>query len=147
MKEMIYGYDRKKEILYKGEYHGRKFAIVSMGIHPNAYVELKEKEVQKSKSYDDYDLDVHGGFTYLGNAHWDEEDKLTYIGWDYAHYGDFSGVYLQDKDYYWRNSGKEWTTQEIFEEVKSVIEQFEKAEWVDVSEPHFILKIKDNDEE
>lgn len=142
MKEMIYSYNREKEILYKGEYCGRKFAIVSMGVHPNAYVELKQKELEKSKSYDDYDLDVHCGFTYIGDAHWDENDKHTYIGWDYAHYGDFSGVYLQDNDFYWHNNDRKWTTQEIFEEVKSVIEQFEKAEWVDVSEPHYKLQIK-----
>ena len=142
MKEMIYGYDREKEILYKGEYRGRKFAIVSMGIHPNAYVELKEKEVQKSKSYDDYDLDVHGGFTYLGNAHWDEEDKLTYIGWDYAHYGDYSGLWeeFHPINFY----ARKWTTEEIFREVKNVIEQFKKAKWIKGVKDNYTLKIEED---
>ena len=143
MKEMIYQKKRIQEILHSGEYKGRKFTIMSLGCHPTAYVELKPAELEKSKSYNDYDLDVHGGFTYLNNAYWDETDKSTYIGWDYAHCDDFSGSYLDDDFYYWKHNTRQYTTQEIFDEVKSVIDQFEKAKWIDVSEPHFNLVIEE----
>ena len=52
--------------------------------------------------------------------------------------------------YYTPNNGSmyftsiRYTTEEIFEDVKSVIDQFEKAGWVDISEPHFVLKIKED---
>ena len=35
-----------------------------------------------------------------------------------------------------------WTTEEIFEHVKECIDEFEIAEWVDVSKPHFVLKVQ-----
>ena len=144
MKEMKYQRDEIKEILYSGEYLGRKFVILNLGTHPTAYVELKPKELEKSENYSDYDLEVHYGFTYLDKAHWDNEDTLTYIGWDYAHCGDYSGIYT-DNDGAWVYNLKRWTTQEIFDEVKYVIRQFEDAKWVDCSEPHYILKNKSED--
>lgn len=143
MKEMVYEKDRKQEILLSGIMYGRKFTIMNLGTHPTAYVELKPEEVNRSNSYNDYDLDVHGGFTYLDKAYWDEEDKSQYIGWDYSHWNDFCGYYIND-NYYSNKDLKKWTSQEIFEEVKSVIEQFGRAEWVDMSEPHYVFKIKDN---
>lgn len=132
LKEMKYQKDRKMEIIGKGEINGRKWFILNLGHHPTAYVELKQEELEKSKKYDDYNLDVHGGFTFLGNPYWDEEDKSTYIGWDYAHCDDFCGICL---DEFWDNTyflscDKQWTIKEIFEEVKQVIKQFDTAKWV-----------------
>lgn len=130
LKEMIYQKESKREIIGKGEISGRKWFILDLGTHPTAYVELKQEELEKSKNYDDYQLDVHCGFTFLGNLYCDE--KTTYIGWDYAHCYDFSGIYLDGlySDYFMREN-KQWTTKEIFEEVKSVIKQFDIAKWVD----------------
>ena len=144
MKEMKCQKYRIIDVLHSGEYKGRKFAILNLGVHPTAYVELKAVEVQKSSNYDDYDLNVHGGFTFLGEAYWNKEDKSKYIGWDYAHCDDFSGIYIDDNFWHWKQNTKQYSTQEIFEEVKSVIDQFEKAKWVDVTEPHFVLKIKED---
>lgn len=45
------------------------------------------------------------------------------IGWDYSHAGDYSSYY--ENDIYFQDE-KKWTTEEIYEEVKSVIEQLEK---------------------
>ena len=143
MKEMKYQKDRIIDVLHSGEYKGRKFAILNLGSHPTAYVELKAEEVQKSSSYDDYDLNVHGGFTFLGEAYWNKEDKSKYIGWDYAHCDDFMGYYTPNDSSMYFTSIR-YTTEGIFEDVKSVIDQFEKAKWVDVSEPHFVLKIKED---
>lgn len=137
LKEMVYQKESKREIIGKGEISGRKWFILDLGQHPTAYVELKQEELEKSKNYDDYQLDVHGGFTFLGNIYCDE--GKTYIGWDYAHCYDFSGIYLDNlyANYFMREN-KEWTTKEIFEEVKQVINQFDTAKWV-----NGILKVEE----
>lgn len=126
MKPMIYCRERKKEVLCEGEYKGHKFAILSLGNHPTAYVEDKIGAVD----YDDIRLDdvrVHGGFTYCGGGHWSEESaKTRWLGWDYAHAGDFAGYY-EESEYVYYNS-KQWTTPEIYDEVKSVIEQLIEIE-------------------
>lgn len=142
MKEMEYKTERNIEILHSGEYDGRKFAILSTGYHPTAYVELKPEELNKSNKYSDYDLDVHCGFTYLGVAHWDDTDKTMYIGWDYAHYGDYSGLWeeFHPINFY----ARKWTTEEIFREVKNVIEQFKKAKWVKDTKDNYTLKIEED---
>ena len=122
MKEMIYYAKRKMEILFSGEYKGHKFCIMNLGTHPTAYVQNKIKDLN---SYGDDrlgNIDVHGGFTYLDRSYWDKTDRAIYLGWDYAHYCDYAGYYTKFNfcnDY----ECKRWTTTEIYEEVKSVIEQ------------------------
>lgn len=120
---MIYSAMLNQEVLHSGEYKGYKFCILNMGTHPTAYVECKLKNCN---SYDDERLDrisVHGGFTFIGEGYWGDRNN-KYLGWDYAHLGDYAGyeeIYSVDS----RNSkNKKWTTAEIFEEVKSVINQF-----------------------
>lgn len=123
MKEMIYSANRIKEVLHSGEYKGYKFCIMNLGTHPTAYVECK---LENCNSYGDKRLDeisVHGGFTYLDNAYWDETDKTTYLGWDYAHFMDYAGYKLNFLDRMRSKENKKWTTAEIFEEVKHVIDQ------------------------
>ena len=125
MKEMIYAPETgKAEILYKGEYKEHKFCILNLHWHPTAYVECK---IDSIHSYGDERLDnisVHGGFTYFEGVNWDDkEDKSTYLGWDYGHCFDYSGMYLKYPNMYQDVPLKKWTTSEIFEEVKSVIEQ------------------------
>ena len=143
MKEMIYQKEHIVDVLHSGKYRGRKFAILNLGTHPTAYVELKEQELLRSKSYNDYDLSVHGGFTFLNKSYWDDNDTSIYIGWDYAHSGDYAGYYTSD-DWHWACTLNQYTTEQIFQDVMSVIEQFEEAEWIDVSEPHYILKVKED---
>lgn len=118
MKEMVYGPRKKPEVLHSGEYKGHKFAIINLWNHPTAYVENK----MAITDYYDCRLDnvkVHGGFTYCDTGYWDEEAKKTsWIGWDYAHYGDYCY-----SDYCMPWFVKQWTTAEIYEEVESVIDQ------------------------
>lgn len=123
MKEMIYSLIREVKVLYKGTYKNHKFCIVSLGTHPTAYVECK---FDNCTSYYDrrlLDVKVHGDFTYLDKAYWDTEDKTTYLGWDYLHDGDYCTLIPLSLFF-----GKRWTTQEIYDEVKSVIEQLEERE-------------------
>lgn len=123
MKEMVYCDKKKPEILDSGEYKGHKYVILSLGSHPTAYVENK---IGVADYWDNIldDIEVHGGFTYCGNAYWDENgiDKTDYLGWDYAHSGDlyYNSLFSEN--------GKKWTTEEIFSEVKNVIEQLIKIE-------------------
>lgn len=48
-----------------------------------------------------------------------------FIGWDYAHAGDYAGYYGDDE--VWKDE-KKWTTQEIFEEVKDACFQLKLSE-------------------
>lgn len=72
------------------------------------------------KNYHDADLDVHGGLTYSGEAYWKEDDGSFWLGWDYAHAGDYTSFG------YNTSKSKKWTTSEIRDEVLSVIKQLEK---------------------
>ena len=119
---MIYSLIREVKVLYKGEYKNYKFCIVSLGTHPTAYVECK---LDNCKSYYDkriLDVKVHGDFTYMGEAYWDTEDQTTYLGWDYSHDGDYCTLLP------FTVFEKRWTTQEIYDQVKSVIEQLIERE-------------------
>lgn len=110
-----------REILASGEYMGVKFAILNYGTHPCAYVEdIIGCSCELDKRVDS--IDVHGGFTFHGMAHWkDNADRTVYLGWDYAHWGDYMSFYGHAE-----HAKKRWTTEEIFEEVKSVIEQLRR---------------------
>lgn len=122
MKQMEYSSERKREILFEGKYRDYQFYILNLGTHPTAYVEIPKENKLYEKDYDEIDIVVHGGLTY-------SEDYLTgikknswFIGWDYAHFGDY--IYYQVKlpvDFSMYD--KKWTTEEIFEEVKDVINQ------------------------
>ena len=121
MEQMNYTKERLCKVLHKGEFKGFKFAIVSYGVHPCCYVFLPKKHKYYGKSYNEIDIVCHGGLTYsdkelifnpLVNDDW-------IIGWDYAHCNDYMGYYGAD---IFKNS-KKWTTEELFEEVKQVIEQ------------------------
>ena len=111
------------EILYKGVYKDHNFCICNLCTHPTAYVENKLKHVEDyyDKRFDD--VRVHYGFTYIGKNYWDKEDELEYLGWDYAHYGDYTAGFCTN-----HIGAKFWTTEEIYEEVKNVIDDLIKIE-------------------
>lgn len=125
MKEMIYKPEQDIDILAEGKIKNRQYYIISYGTHPCAYVEVSEKEMG-GKDYHDFDIDCHGGLTFSGSLR-KINAKGIYIGWDYAHYEDLSGFdYRYPIEF--RAGGKKWTTAEIFEEVKYVIEQLGNKE-------------------
>lgn len=110
-KQMIYKEKpTNREILATGEYKGYIFYIVSYGTHPCAYV-----RVNTHKDWEEI-IDCHGGITFNDSAFEEFENKGEYIGWDYNHCHDFSGCMPEF-------GGKRWTTEEIYEDVKNVIEQ------------------------
>lgn len=126
MKEMIYsGIKRGYEILYEDILNGYHFAIVSLWRHPCAYVELSCTHPLYEKYYDDLDIYCHGGLTYSEHGllpidHKDHRDGW-WIGWDYAHTGDYTPSFPHPDE-------KKWTTQEIFADVVRVIDQLKDEE-------------------
>lgn len=130
MKEMVYQKERIIDLLYKGKHKGYNFYIMNLGTHPTAYIEIPKDNVLYLKSYNKIynmgcDIEVHGGLTYSSQQLLISDDtKLDnswFIGWDYAHYGDFSGADLLYPKF--PTNGKKWTTVEIYVECKNVINQ------------------------
>lgn len=130
MKEMVYKNYMENgqeviEILDEGIYKDFHYAIVSYGTHPCAYVEIPEGHELYDVSDEDelVDIDCHYGITYVSKTGLIKPSNKNHrdghwIGWDYAHYMDYIfGIC---------HCGKKWTTKEIFEDVKNVIEQLIK---------------------
>lgn len=124
MKPMVYRQGQKSaHTLCHDTYKGYEFAIVSLGTHPCAYIGIPKRHRYYKKDYFReifYNLPVHWGLTYSDiGAHKLMLDKWV-IGWDYGHHVDYiAGVNL---------NGKKWTTEEILEEVKAVIDEIVKEE-------------------
>jgi hypothetical protein len=114
MKEMIYKQEREMEILHEGKYNGYDFLIFSIGTHPTAYVRIPKNHKYYGKTYDEITINCHGGLTYTNNR---IGNKIGWwIGWDYAHFSDYTG-----HEYSFYRDGKRWSTEEIFDDVKKVI--------------------------
>ena len=125
IKEMKYQKDRKMELLYTDKYKNYKYYILNLGTHPTAYIAIPKGHKLYGQDYDDIydicDIDVHGGLTYSSHNLLGIDSEDWFIGWDYAHCYDYSGYY--DKNDFLNENTKKWTTEEIIEECKSVIDQ------------------------
>lgn len=122
MKQMTYFKSRRKgEVLHTGFYKDTEFVIVSLGTHPCAYINTKIDPVDAALRvlhYDDFPIPVHGGLTFAsGDPHFPTQTKGYWVGWDYAHCGDYTGNSIFNDD-----ESKRWTTEEIFEDVKVAID-------------------------
>lgn len=120
MKEMIYSSKPKREILDTGFCFGLLYYIMNLGTHPTAYIKIPKKYRDKIN-----DIEVNGGITYSGEGLYiSENEKIEgyFIGWDYAHWGDYAG-YEEMLPLNLRIGGKKWTTMEILEEVKEACYQ------------------------
>ena len=128
MKKMIYQQNRKREVLAAGEYLGFTYYILSLGTHPTAYIKIPEGHKYYKKSCDDIDLNVHGGLTFASDElYLDNIININgwFIGWDYAHFGDYLG-YEMMYSHSFVSEDKKWTTEEILEEVKKACEELNK---------------------
>lgn len=135
--EMIYKSTHENEVLYEGTYHGYHFVIVSYGTHPCAYVEVPKSHPWYGKSYSNEDVEdniyVHGGLTFssdLNHVLGKRGENRWFFGWDYAHAGDYLGYHFDTKLFDPKTvevflHDKQWTTDEIYNDVKSVIKQIE----------------------
>ena len=129
-KEMIYKTGRTVELLYNDIYKNYHYYILSLGTHPTAYVELTKNHKYFNKDYMDIDeIECHGGLTYSNSKLKIGINRIMegnwFIGWDYAHYDDYSGYNIKYNLIIYDN-GKKWSTKEIIEECKNVIDQLER---------------------
>ena len=128
IKEMVYKTEwltlDKAEVLSRGSYKGYDYLVVSYGIHPCAYIALEEGQpFYRACLCEDVDVQCHGGCTFVEWGY----GKLfnhTYkvIGWDYGHYDDFSGSSIKWGTE-WNARSKKWTTEEMVQECRDVIER------------------------
>lgn len=88
--------DHYMDIVIEGDYKGRHFIINRFCGHPNGYIEIKESDYiyfgeldVYEERYDLYEGNIHGGMTYFGRINEMNGDRRFYIGWDYAHAGDY----------------------------------------------------------
>lgn len=149
IKEMEYGKERRTELLCKDKYKNYNYYVLNLGTYPTAYIEIPKENKLYRKSYDEIykigcDIDVNGGLTYSDNKLMGVKSENWFIGWDYAHCGDYCGYeeYMPESI---RTYGKKWTTEEIIEECKNAIDQiidFESKEILE--EPKKIEKINRN---
>lgn len=120
-------------IIAQGFYNGLNYYVKNInGRHPTAYVEIPQGHKAYGKEYeytDEYPIDVHGCVTYnsdgLNPIDPNGERGHQFVGWDYAHAGDFAGYYLKIGEPY---HSHKWTTEEIVGHCKSAIDQINKME-------------------
>lgn len=125
IKPMIYQEDRKIELLYKLNYKDYNFFILNLGTHPTAYIEIPKGHKLYGIDYGEIDLNVHGGLTYSDNELMGVESSNWFIGWDYAHYGDYLGY---EAKFELHIEGKKWTTLEIIKDCENAIDQIIEIE-------------------
>lgn len=119
IKPMIYSKNRLEsaEQIAAGTYKNFDYYVLNLHTHPTAYVDVSDSPLN-GWDYDYFDISCHGGLGYSESTLQTVDKKGWFIGWDYAHYGDYadydSNMYL---------NGKKWTTEEIVEECKNVIDQ------------------------
>lgn len=112
---MVYKPRREIEVLERGIYKDHEYFVISLGTHPCAYVKLNGENPRIAEY-----VPCHGGVTYnrkylmLENG---EKLRGDFIGWDYAHYGDYLGY---DDEF---SGGERYTTGEMVAECKGVIEE------------------------
>lgn len=131
MRDMIYG--GNPGVLYHYEKDGYGVLVVSIrGTHPCGYVtfpKIGEVEDYEGMILENVELDEwtdpHGGFTFLGTMECYDIDG-TWIGWDYAHLGDYtcSSILYSPDD-------RKYTTEEIVDECYEIL-RFIKNGWYKV---------------
>ena len=130
MKEMIYNGSGKTELLYvEWNSHGQALAVVNTrGSHPCGYIQFPQ--LDEIENYDGFWIgsdedgdycDVHGDWTFLGSL---ETLGLPgiWLGWDYAHYGDWTQSMPPEQDFFSHEDERKWTTEEIVETAKKCLD-------------------------
>ena len=113
------------ETFATGTHNGYDFIILWYRDHPNAYIRIPEGHPYYGKGYDEIDdkFIVHGGFTF-SDKNISKKHNLPdgwYLGWDYAHDGDFCRI----PDGY-AIEGQRWTISEITADCEKIIDEIIK---------------------
>lgn len=129
--EMSYVNDTTFKVLAKGSIEGFDFCIISRGTHPTAYVRIPKGHRYYKKQYYDLPVLCHWGFSFSAEDLVFNPVELKdswWVGWDYAHIGDYVSCYNETVGILNADSYKKWSTQEILSEVKNVIKQLKEVE-------------------
>lgn len=133
--KMRYTSQSIREVIAEGEVNNVEYYILNLGTHPTAYVKIPESnKLYRKDLYDTEDLikGIHGGITYnedhlyIGHIGSDNpEDRLEgkFIGWDYAHAGDYMAYYDENEYDLLARTSKKWTTEELIKEAEEVAAQ------------------------
>lgn len=132
--EMVYKPSRdidNAEILAAGSYFGVPYYVCSLGNHPVCYIEVSGVDGLYGESWNSEavhricKVEPHGGFSWSDydapalQPYLNDESKW-FLGWDYAHCGDYSAFEeLMPEEC--RRGGRKWTTAEMVAETKRVI--------------------------
>ena len=99
-------------ILARDFYKDYEYFVVSYGVHPCAYIALREGQpFYNVTDYGDVNIKCHGGCTFVEKGYknlFDSNHKV--IGWDYGHYNDFSGSSIKCGTTWNDVRSKKWTT-------------------------------------
>lgn len=147
----LYCEDELHYVVEEGEVEGFYYIIKSVGGYPCAYVGKRRmlEGIMDEGMIEDYGfegdnmkklwlvIDVHGALTYSYQSPTPDKKlprgisymeglnpNLDWIGWDYAHYGDYIAGSLFQELY---PDAYKWTLDEIRDEVRSVIKQLQGA--------------------
>lgn len=137
-KPMVYAKEptgnKRGDVIAQGTYKGLNYYVKNIrGSHPAAYIEIPQGHKAYSKDFNDRDrglIDVHYGVTYQQDSLLAVDDEgergHKFVGWDYAHAGDFCGYYIGEVAF--EMFCKRWTTKEIVIECKYAIDQINELE-------------------
>lgn len=118
MENPSYQSTRKYELLHSEKYKEFNIYIWDLGTHPTAYLEIPKEHSFYERRYSNIENNnVHGGLTY-SERELGEKSNSWFIGWDYAHYGDYTGYSFQSSIY-----EKMYRTEEILEEAKKYADE------------------------
>lgn len=145
-KEMKYSIEgSSSEILYlEMSEDGYGICIVNCcHDYPCGYVTFPG--IDKVEDYDNFYVKnamVHGGFTFLGKLNpdlWKVLEPFRWIGWDYAHSGDYSPFGLDSDE-------RKWTTEEVLAEARAIMEDIRAGEYENDCRYSYV-EVEENEED
>lgn len=105
-------------------YRGYRYGAEQFNGHYCAYIEVPPGHPWHGRSYDEVESTTpHGDFTYEGwgippilKHSFRTDDDSFWLGWDYAHFGDY---FIEGLDI----TGKKWTRAEVEAHARAVIDE------------------------
>lgn len=122
----LYSMTEHNYIVEEGEIDDFKYCIISTGDHPCAYVGMKGlfEKYGYDRLYEN--VEVHGGITFDSETSWVTklDENLEWVGWDYAHVGDYLACMSRHLEWYKDDlkEARKYTYEEIMSDIKKVVD-------------------------
>lgn len=143
IKEMTYATKNQSILYLEVNDDDTAICIIDRGGWPCSYIKMPEDIYQNHVEstnwdgcYDDIDVWVHGGVTFgeycklkirSGYDQFEDDERIPegyWLGWDYAHAGDYHYSGLPDPVFHFDSSfEKKYTTEELIEEAHEALEE------------------------